>query len=217
MKISICIPVKNRAENLLRCIESIYKLSGDIEVVIADNNSTDINFEDLGGPYGKLEKTHPTKIVFWDGDWSTGRAKNVAAETSTGDILFFLDADLVLLQSAIDRILAFVPLGWVYAPIMWMQNEDRVTGDWATNSYGQVAVTREQWENHKWVEWTSYGADDNMFIEPYGTQGTDNLLRDTLSGFVHLWHSHDERNKYYKNPSGYDANLEHLRRNDGLA
>lgn len=199
MKISICIPVKNRAENLLRCIESIQKLQGDIEIVIGDNNSTDIDYSTvIGNP-------HPVVVENYIGDWSIGRAKNVSAERATGDILFFLDADLIMVQEVIDKIIKLVPTGWVYAPIMWSQNEDRLTGDWITSSYGQVAVTKEQWQNHKWLEFKSYGVEDNLFVGPYTEKQI--LIRDMPAGFVHLWHPHEERLKYYKNPPGYDADI----------
>lgn len=197
MNISICIPVKNRAENLIRCIESIQKLQGDIEIVIGDNESTDIQ--------SLPDKPHPVIVETWQGDWSIGRAKNVAAERATGDILFFLDADLIMVQEVIDKIEKLVPAGWVYAPIMWSQNEDRQTGDWITSSYGQVAVTKEQWQNNKWLEFKSYGVEDNLFVGPYTEKQI--LLRDMPAGFVHLWHPHEERLKYYKNPPGYDADM----------
>lgn len=200
MKVSICIPVKNRAENLLRCLETIQKLNGNIEVVISDNESTDIDFNNIS-----FTSPHPVIVETWQGDWSIGRGKNIAAARSTGDILFFLDADLVMVQEVIDKIVKLVPAGWVYAPIMWSQNEDRQTGDWITSSYGQVAVTKEQWENHKWQEFKSYGVEDNLFVGPYTEKQI--LLRDMPAGFVHLWHPHEERLKYYKNPAGYDADI----------
>jgi glycosyltransferase involved in cell wall biosynthesis len=198
--ISICIPVKNRAENLIRCIESIQKLNGDIEIVIGDNDSTDIDYNNL-----PLTSPHSVVIESYSGDWSIGRAKNVAAERAKGDILFFLDADLIMVQEVIDKIAKLVPAGWVYAPIMWSQNEDRQTGDWITSSYGQVAVTKEQWQNHQWLEFKSYGVEDNLFVGPYTEKQI--LLRDMPAGFVHLWHPHEERLKYYKNPPGYDADI----------
>lgn len=206
--ISICIPLKNRAENLIRCLDSMRGIKGDFEVVIGDNYSDDINWEALAHAY-EFEIT----VARWEGDWSIGKAKNVAAESAKGDILFFLDADVVVVQEVIDKIVRLVPEGWVYAPIMWMENEDRKTGDWGVHSFGQVAVTKQQWEDHKWVEWKSYGGDDNMFVEPYKLNHT--MIRDTPDSFIHHWHPHEERTKNYKNNAGYDLDIERKRR--GLA
>jgi len=194
MKLSVCIPLKNRINNLLRCIESLEKLEGVDEIVIGDFHSTDTDFKWI-----KQVKT-PVKVVEIDGDFSIGRAKNEAAKNASGDILFFLDADLVVPQDVIDKIHTFVPMGYVYSPIMFMQSkEGGANGEWGISSFGQIAVTKEQWENHKWPDWTSYGGDDNYFFHPYKN---GKYIRDQVFGFNHLWHDNEERTKNYKDEAG---------------
>lgn len=201
MKISVCIPVKNRNYNLKSCVESLDALKGDIEIVVADNMSTDTNFDWF--------KADNHKLVHEAGDWSIGRFKNLAAENATGDILFFLDADIVVPQEVIDKILKLVPLGYAYSPIMFMEAENGIDGEWGISSFGQIAVTKEQWEKNKWPEWTSYGGDDNIFYEPYKDGGA---IRDQPFGFNHKWHPNEERTKYYKDEAGTHLtqwNIEH--------
>jgi glycosyltransferase involved in cell wall biosynthesis len=190
--LSVCIPVLNRVDNLKHCVEVLDKLHGIDEIVVADNMSTDTDYAWFKKPNHKL--------VQWSGDWSIGRAKNVAAQASEGDILFFLDADLVVPQEIIDKIRTFVPMGYVYSPIMFMENEQGAPyGEWAISSFGQIAVTREQWENRPWPEWTSYGGDDNYFFHPYKY---GKYIRDQVFDFNHQWHNNEERTKNYKDEAG---------------
>lgn len=203
MKLSVCIPVKNRNYNLKGCIESLDACTGIDEIVIGDFHSTDTD-------YSWLEQINtPTKVVKIDGDFSIGKGKNVAAENSMGDILFFLDADCVVPQSLITKIHKIVPMGFVYSPIMFLEEQDRVHGEWAVHSFGQIAVTREQWQSHKWEEWTSYGGEDNIFFGPYKDDGA---IRDQVFGFVHQYHTMDERTKNYVHEAGHhleEYNLQH--------
>lgn len=201
--LSVCIPLKNRVTNLQGCLKSLDKLTGIDEVVIADFNSTDTDFQFL------KQLNLNVKVVTVEGDFSIGKGKNVAAEHASGDILFFLDADLLTPQTVIDKILKLVPLGFVYCPIMWIeQGEDDFESHWAVHGRGQIAVTRDQWLNHKWVEWTSYGGDDNMFFEPY----KETAIVDLPDGFVHQWHHNDERNRHYTREQYADLREENNRR-----
>lgn len=191
--LSVCIPLKNRIDNLLQCVYALDKLTGIDEIVIGDFHSTDTNFD-----WVKQLKT-PTKVIDIDGEFSIGRAKNVAAENSHGDILFFLDADVITPQSVIDKILKLVPQDFVYCPIMWF--EDDKEGDrWAVSSHGQIALSRTKWENHKWQEWLSYGGEDDLFFEPY----IKYAIVDLAQGFIHKWHSNVVRTENYSKPPNSD-------------
>jgi glycosyltransferase involved in cell wall biosynthesis len=201
--ISVCIPVKNRIKNLKECVGRLQELGGDFEIVVADNMSTDTDFSDFHN------SPHHVTIIREVGDWSIGRFKNLAAENAKGDILFFLDADLIVPQEIIDKIQKLVPLGYAYCPIMFMENREATGGEWGIHSFGQIAVTKEQWQAHKWPEWTSYGGDDNYFYEPYKD---GKAIRDQPFGFIHKWHDNDERLKHYKDEAGTHLtqwNIEH--------
>lgn len=193
--ISVCIPVKNRAKQLKRCVKRLESLKGDIEIVVADFRSDDTD-------YGTWFKH---KLVVLDDDFfSIGRGKNAAAEAASGDILFFLDADCIVPQHLIDRINEIVPAGGVYAPIMNMQAEKGGTrGEWAIHSFGQVAVRRDMYEaGENWPEWNSYGGEDNIFYGQFKLIAT----REKVEGFVHQWHPHELRTKHYRDGEYTDLN-----------
>lgn len=197
--LSVCIPLKNRAPHLLKCLEALNTLEGIDEVVIGDFHSADIDFS-------KLHYKFPLIVAQNEDPFSVGKGKNSAAEVSKGDILFFLDADCITPQHVIDKILYFVPKGWVYCPIMWLEaspyahEAGKHPAGWGTASHGQIAVTREQWEKHKWVEWSSYGGDDDLFFEVY----KDIAITDLAMDFVHQWHNMRDRTKFHAKPAGTD-------------
>lgn len=188
--ISACIPVKNRAENLKRCVASL-EAAGIEEIVVADFHSTDTDFEWFNGKLVTVDDEH----------FSVGRGKNVAAEHATGDIIFFIDADLVVPESIVGHINAAIERGKVFAPIMQMQNEDGTLGEWAVHSYGQVALKADEYRSgEKWQPWTSYGGEDNLFIAQYQHK----MVRDMIIGFMHQWHAHELREANGESPAYTD-------------
>ena len=90
--ISIIIPAKNEERLISLLLESLKKqdCASEIEVVVADAHSTDKTREIIYS-YKDFFK----KVLVVDGGmpW-TGR--NLGAKASTGDLLVFIDADLVL-------------------------------------------------------------------------------------------------------------------------
>lgn len=203
MKLSVCITVKNRVELLKRCIDSLELIEGVDEIVVSDWNSTDTDFSWYTHKLVKIDEGH----------FSVGHGKNVAAAAATGDILFFLDADLVVPQRVVDRIKEWVEKGRVFAPIMHMQNEDGSLGQWAVHSFGQVALSRKEFESgEKWQPWKSYGGEDNLFIAQYKHK----LVRSRIRGFIHQWHPHELREKYgeheaYRDLKQFDKEFEHMK------
>ncbi len=85
-KLSIVIPTLNEEKLLPGLLESIRKQHDiDVEVIVADNNSTD-NTRGIAADYG-------AKVV--DGGLP-GKARNSGMRSVTNDTVLFLDADVVL-------------------------------------------------------------------------------------------------------------------------
>lgn len=81
--VSIIIPTKNEEKNIGRCLESI-QLS--VEIIVVDNFSTDQTV--------KIAKRLGAKIFQAGPERSSQR--NFGARKATGEILFFVDADMEL-------------------------------------------------------------------------------------------------------------------------
>ena len=94
MRISIIIPTYNEENYLPELLESIKNQNfTDYEIIIADNNSTDDTV--------KIAKDYNCKIVN-GGLPAIGR--NNGAEIAKGDILIFLDSDLVLTENYLEEV-----------------------------------------------------------------------------------------------------------------
>jgi len=100
-KISIIIPTKNRFQDIIKCIESILiqTLLPD-EIVIVDSSDT----EELKS---NLDDLFHDKIAFKyiHAPLSLTQARNVGIKESTGDIIIFLDDDVILDKEYIKEIM----------------------------------------------------------------------------------------------------------------
>ena len=91
--VSICIPCRNPSDNLSHILRGISFQSYPqelIEVIIADDGSAD--------PVRITEKyLFPVKVLRLERtlDFGAGRARNAAARVSHGEILIFLDSDVI--------------------------------------------------------------------------------------------------------------------------
>ncbi|MEO0139038.1 MAG: glycosyltransferase family 2 protein [candidate division WOR-3 bacterium] len=109
MPVSVIIPVRNERDNIMGVIDSVkgaLKNSQlNFEIVIVDDNSTD-------GTYEILKGLEDIKLIRITEKPQTAVGKNFALwkgfKVSKGDVLLFLDADVKLEQSSLERILPFL-------------------------------------------------------------------------------------------------------------
>lgn len=95
MKISIVIPCYNEGNKLFNNIKKIHKhlslLGNDFEIIISNDGSTDSTIEEVQ----RIQQEFPNVILVGDG---INRGKGYAVKNgmleSTGDIVYFMDADL---------------------------------------------------------------------------------------------------------------------------
>lgn len=99
MKISIIIPTHNRAESLRSAIESILPLrdEADFEFVIVDNNSTDDTRR-------VVESYAPLARYVFEGNTSFTMARKAGADNAAGDVLLYLDDDVLVRPGSLKRI-----------------------------------------------------------------------------------------------------------------
>jgi len=98
MKISIIIPVYNSSLTLNECLNSIFSsIYKNYEVIVVSDNSKDNSVD--------LAKKYQTKIIELTENKGPAVARNKGAEISQGDILLFLDSDVIIKRDSLDLII----------------------------------------------------------------------------------------------------------------
>ncbi len=99
VRVSIIVPVYNDPQNLRECLAALQGMSGPaMEIVVVDDASTDDTrtvAAEMGTPTLRLEQNS-----------GPAAARNYGARGARGEILFFVDADVVVAPEAVTRILA---------------------------------------------------------------------------------------------------------------
>ncbi|MFI7543890.1 glycosyltransferase family 2 protein [Actinoplanes sp. NPDC049599] len=95
MKISFVVPTRNSARTLDACLASLRaQTHPDVEVLVVDNGSTDGTVEIAG--------RHAHQVLQWGPERSAQR--NHGTDRSIGDVVVFIDSDMVLEPQVATRI-----------------------------------------------------------------------------------------------------------------
>ncbi|HNV85636.1 MAG TPA: glycosyltransferase [Candidatus Omnitrophota bacterium] len=96
-KISVVIPAYNAAGFIDKCLESLIRQTFlDFEIIVADDASTD-ETASIAARYAKVTRSEKNEGV--------GAARNRGADASSGEILAFTDADVILPENWLANIL----------------------------------------------------------------------------------------------------------------
>ena len=96
-RISIVIPNYNMASTVGKCLEAAFASKyGNFEVVVVDDCSDDNSID-------VIEK-YPCKLIRLKERSGTSIARNAGANNSSGDIVFFIDADCLILEETLSII-----------------------------------------------------------------------------------------------------------------
>lgn len=96
-KVSVIIPVFNGQNTIEQCLDSVDRSNfSPFEVIVVNDASTDDTLEKIK-PFDCHVKSLPQNV-------GPAQARNVGVEISKGDILFFLDADMLIEPDTIERI-----------------------------------------------------------------------------------------------------------------
>ena len=88
-RISVIIPNYNGSSTIGRCLEAAFSSEYDnFEVIVADDCSTDNSTE--------IIKKFSCKLISLDKHSGASKTRNAGADNSSGEILFFIDADCLL-------------------------------------------------------------------------------------------------------------------------
>ena len=114
MKVSAIIPTYNEEKTIGECLESLSKQTfKDLEIIVVDDGSTDTTPQLLRG----ASKTGSVK-VFFQAHKGPGAARNLGAKEANGEILVFVDADMVFKKDFVEKLVKPIiedkslPAGW---------------------------------------------------------------------------------------------------------
>ena len=93
--LSVCMIVKNEEETIARCLECAQKIAD--EIIVVDTGSTDNTKE--------ICKKFTDKIYDFKWCYDFSKARNYSFSKATKDYIMWLDADDVILDSDIDKII----------------------------------------------------------------------------------------------------------------
>lgn len=100
-KISVVIPAYNGGTQLDECLNAIARLgTAPSEIIVVDDGSTDGSIQ-RAAEHGAI-----VRILGTSGRQGPAAARNIGAQAATGDILFFLDADVCVHEDATERLAA---------------------------------------------------------------------------------------------------------------
>ncbi|WP_298499378.1 glycosyltransferase [uncultured Algibacter sp.] len=104
MKLSIVIPLYNKEDYIVRCLDSLLAQDvskNEFEIIIVDDGSTDSSFS-IAKEYAEK---YPNIQLFKQKNGGAGAARNKGLEVSKGDYIYFLDADDYIAKNVFKRIL----------------------------------------------------------------------------------------------------------------
>ncbi len=98
---SIVVPARNEEENLARLLPSLAGVAERAQIIVVDDHSTD-GTADVAKGFGVTVVSPPELPEGWTGKaWACATGASIA----TGDRIVFLDADVVVEDDGIDRVL----------------------------------------------------------------------------------------------------------------
>jgi len=136
MKISIIIPVYNSSLTLKECLEAIFNSNfKNFEVIVISDNSTD---NSVG-----IAKQYQCKIIELSENKGPAFARNEGAKISEGDILLFVDSDVIIKKDALN-----------YLSEKFLQNEiDAIQGIYSHELKYKSIVTQYQMSYNCYYIW----------------------------------------------------------------
>jgi len=102
-KVSVIVPAYNAESTAGQCIECIHASTfRDFEVIVVDDDSTDCTAEIVQGAGGETG----VQLVSLEQNSGAGAARNRGALAASGDLLFFVDADVLIKPDCMERLVA---------------------------------------------------------------------------------------------------------------
>ena len=95
--ISIVIPTYNSEKFMPNLLDSVFNNGiEDMEVIIVDDRSNDDTV--------KIAKSYPVRVIELEKNEGPAKARNIGVRAAKGDIIFFLDSDVIVLDGTIKEV-----------------------------------------------------------------------------------------------------------------
>jgi glycosyltransferase involved in cell wall biosynthesis len=96
--VSVVVPALDAEPSLALCLQAIMRSAGDTaEVIVVDDGSRDRT--------GAIARQHGATVIRHDRPRGPAAARNAGAARARGDVILFLDADVVLAEDGVARVL----------------------------------------------------------------------------------------------------------------
>jgi glycosyltransferase involved in cell wall biosynthesis len=175
--VSIIIPAHNEERHIEKCLESLLTQDyQDVEIIIVDNGSSD-NTPKIVERYVERSRDK-VRLLRMDRNLGPGGGRNLGASNASGEILVFVDADMVFPPNYITKLVKPIQHG-----------EAQLT----THSIEYVANT--------YNPWVKVQGQTIRSIERGGSRvlrAIEKRLFTQHGGFDPSLHYHDDRTFYYK-------------------
>src|SRR5262245_14909514 len=97
LALSVIVPVYNDRAGLSRSLPALAAGAGpDVEIIVVDDASTDDS--------AAVASRFPARLIRMPANAGPAAARNSGARQATGDILVFVDSDVVVAPGALDRV-----------------------------------------------------------------------------------------------------------------
>ncbi len=207
--ISWCLTTRNRCKArwsrgeeditlplLTNCISSITALQKpgeDWDICIGDFSSTDV--PDVEQHLKQFVTEAPGEITIKikniNDKFNRGLGLNTAVELASSDNIFFIDADMCVLdRTLIDKGLQYITTDKVWFPVCCSFIDQEHTRAWRrTTGFGNVVISKQMFLKKPggWMSKYSWGDEDNDFYKFFRTNAT----RTSIDTLVHQWHPTD--------------------------
>ena len=173
------VPVFRRAYDAL--VSALDAAGEPAEIVIADWPG------DVRLGLGSWCNNPCVRRIHCDGQFTRGGGRNSAAAHANGDVLFFMDADMLLVPQVIVRGLEIVRAGQAFFPFYKRLNRQGVPAIDGIG-HGNAMVSAEHFrQSGGFPVKQLWGGEDTTFARWFDQRGL--MVREYIDGFYHLWHT----------------------------
>jgi hypothetical protein len=193
--LSICVTIKNRSKvptdkgtlflfpNCLKSLSHSLTLDDNVELVIADWESTDWPLKDW---IERVVPHIPIHIITIKSEgFSAGKGRNIAAEHSSGDVLFFMDADMIVNRPVLSYGMMSVSKGLIYYPTVKyeVENKKQIIHEGG----GNLFISKDNFlKAGNWPEYWKHGFEDTDFAKQ--VKGVAAISVNNELSIFHQWH-----------------------------